>query len=213
MTRGRNFLDLHRPVLDSAFQETGIAPTTVASIVWIETNFGTYTGKFHTLNSLTSLAALFLPRVQKRTAEQSKALAKEESEEMERDNGWREVDWENRTKEIGAKWYEELKSYLRLCKQLDWDPHEMKGSWAGAIGYGQFLPSTLLSLIGDRKVDIWNWNDMLPLIAKHLSELGWTEKGSDQEKGSAIQRYNAPRAYLDSVLEMKSRLEQTEATP
>jgi membrane-bound lytic murein transglycosylase B len=55
---------------------------------------------------------------------------------------------------------------------------EMKGSWAGATGYPQFLPSTYLRLAtdgdGDGKADIWtNDADTLASIAAYLREAGW----------------------------------------
>jgi membrane-bound lytic murein transglycosylase B len=55
---------------------------------------------------------------------------------------------------------------------------EMKGSWAGATGYPQFLPSTYLRLAtdgdGDGKADIWtNKADALASIAAYLREAGW----------------------------------------
>jgi lytic murein transglycosylase len=55
---------------------------------------------------------------------------------------------------------------------------EMKGSWAGATGYPQFLPSTYLRIgtdgDGDGKADIWtNDADTLASIAAYLREAGW----------------------------------------
>ncbi|WP_404713259.1 lytic transglycosylase domain-containing protein [Sphingomonas sp. MMS24-J13] len=55
---------------------------------------------------------------------------------------------------------------------------ELKGSWAGATGYPQFLPSTYLRLAidgdGDGKADIWTSTaDALASIAAYLREAGW----------------------------------------
>jgi membrane-bound lytic murein transglycosylase B len=55
---------------------------------------------------------------------------------------------------------------------------ELKGSWAGATGYPQFLPSTYLRLAvdgdGDGKADIWTSSaDALASIAAYLNEAGW----------------------------------------
>ena len=55
---------------------------------------------------------------------------------------------------------------------------EMKGSWAGATGYPQFLPSTYLRIgtdgDGDGKADIWtNDADALASISAYLEEAGW----------------------------------------
>jgi lytic murein transglycosylase len=55
---------------------------------------------------------------------------------------------------------------------------ELKGSWAGATGYPQFLPSTYLRLSadgdGDGKADIWTSSaDALASIAAYLGDAGW----------------------------------------
>ena len=55
---------------------------------------------------------------------------------------------------------------------------ELKGSWAGATGYPQFLPSVYLRLAvdgdGDGKADIWTSSaDALASIAAYLKEAGW----------------------------------------
>ncbi|HEY0113783.1 MAG TPA: lytic murein transglycosylase [Allosphingosinicella sp.] len=54
----------------------------------------------------------------------------------------------------------------------------LKGSWAGATGYPQFLPSVYLRLAvdgdGDGRSDIWNSApDALASIANYLSNAGW----------------------------------------
>jgi membrane-bound lytic murein transglycosylase B len=54
----------------------------------------------------------------------------------------------------------------------------LKGSWAGATGYPQFLPSVYLRLAtdgdGDGKADIWRSEaDALASIGKYLSNAGW----------------------------------------
>jgi membrane-bound lytic murein transglycosylase B len=54
----------------------------------------------------------------------------------------------------------------------------MLGSWAGAMGQCQFMPTTFLSYAvdfdGDGRRDIWNDRaDVLGSIANYLSRLGW----------------------------------------
>jgi lytic murein transglycosylase len=71
----------------------------------------------------------------------------------------------------------ELIATLKLIDQ-GFSRAEMKGSWAGATGYPQFLPSTYLRIgtdgDGDGKADIWtNDADTLASIAAYLREAGW----------------------------------------
>ena len=71
----------------------------------------------------------------------------------------------------------ELIATLKLIDQ-GFPRAQMKGSWAGATGYPQFLPSTYLRIgtdgDGDGKADIWtNDADTLASISAYLQEAGW----------------------------------------
>ena len=57
----------------------------------------------------------------------------------------------------------------------------MKGSWAGAMGQCQFMPSSFLRYAvdydGDGKRDIWNTlPDVFASIANYLAQSGWNDK-------------------------------------
>jgi membrane-bound lytic murein transglycosylase B len=70
--------------------------------------------------------------------------------------------------------------FIATLKMIDQGvPRErLKGSWAGATGYPQFLPSVYLRLAqdgdGDGRADIWtNEADTLASIANYLRSAGW----------------------------------------
>lgn len=72
----------------------------------------------------------------------------------------------------------ELKSYLILTRQQGFDPLALKGSYAGAMGYGQFMPSSFLAYAvdfdGDEVADIWNNPvDAIGSVANYFKEHGW----------------------------------------
>ena len=72
----------------------------------------------------------------------------------------------------------ELKSYLILTRQQGFDPLALKGSYAGAMGYGQFMPSSFLAYAvdfdGDGIADIWNNPvDAIGSVANYFKEHGW----------------------------------------
>lgn len=76
----------------------------------------------------------------------------------------------------------ELKSYLVMCRQYNLDPLKIKGSYAGAMGYGQFIPSSYLSYAvdfdGDDLKDIWsNPVDAIGSVANYLNQHGWVRDG------------------------------------
>jgi peptidoglycan lytic transglycosylase B len=78
-----------------------------------------------------------------------------------------------------AMFREELFSALRILDRGDIDPSKMKGSWAGAMGQPQFMPSSYLQYAEDfdrdGRRDIWDSQaDVFASIANYLKQNGWT---------------------------------------
>lgn len=76
----------------------------------------------------------------------------------------------------------ELLNALRILEDGDTDPKRLRGSWAGAMGQCQFMPSTFVNYAidydGDGKRDIWSsLPDVLGSAANYLSKSGW--KGAE----------------------------------
>ena len=72
----------------------------------------------------------------------------------------------------------ELIAALRIIDQGNIRPDAMLGSWAGAMGQCQFMPTTFLNFAvdfdGDGRRDIWGDRaDVLGSIANYLNQLGW----------------------------------------
>ncbi|MEE4174529.1 MAG: lytic murein transglycosylase [Xanthomonadales bacterium] len=72
----------------------------------------------------------------------------------------------------------EFLTALELLEREDLSPTTMQGSWAGAMGHTQFMPSTwnryAVDGDGDGRVDLWvSEADALASGANFLAELGW----------------------------------------
>jgi membrane-bound lytic murein transglycosylase B len=77
----------------------------------------------------------------------------------------------------------ELKHFLLLAREESVDPLIPLGSYAGAMGYGQFISSSYrhyaIDFDGDGKRDIWeNPVDAIGSVANYLAEHGWQENGA-----------------------------------
>jgi membrane-bound lytic murein transglycosylase B len=72
----------------------------------------------------------------------------------------------------------ELKHYLILTRDQGFDPTELTGSYAGAMGYGQFMPSSYrgyaVDFDDDGVTDIWNNPvDAIGSVANYFVRHGW----------------------------------------
>ncbi|KOC89037.1 lytic murein transglycosylase [Winslowiella iniecta] len=73
---------------------------------------------------------------------------------------------------------QELMAALNIIQQQHIAASDMKGSWAGAMGQNQFMPSSFLRYgadgDGDGKIDIWNnTDDVFASTANYLAKEGW----------------------------------------
>lgn len=72
----------------------------------------------------------------------------------------------------------ELVNYFILTREQKRNPLEFKGSYAGAMGYGQFMPSSYrnyaVDFSGDGFTDIWtNPTDAIGSVANYFVKHGW----------------------------------------
>jgi len=74
----------------------------------------------------------------------------------------------------------ELKAFLKLTKRNNQNPKKIYGSFAGAIGLAQFMPSNFRKLAvdfnKDGKVDLNNEEDAIGSIANYFKKSGWNRK-------------------------------------
>lgn len=76
---------------------------------------------------------------------------------------------------------EELYQALKIVDKWHIDYTKMEGSWAGAMGHFQFMPSTFnayaVDYNGDGKIDIWHtFEDAAASAANYLHNAGWKAK-------------------------------------
>lgn len=78
---------------------------------------------------------------------------------------------------------EELKQFLILAKELKRSPHEFRGSFAGAMGWPQFMPSSYrkwaVDFDGDQRIDLWgSKDDIIGSVASYFAGYGWQRGGA-----------------------------------
>lgn len=72
----------------------------------------------------------------------------------------------------------ELEQFLLLAREETVEPLSVKGSYAGAMGYPQFMPRSYRAYAvdgdGDGRRDLWaSWADVIASVANYLAQHGW----------------------------------------
>ena len=185
--RGRAYLATHRATLSRAEAKYGVAPEVIVGILTVESGLGTSTGKYPVFNVFASLAVMDTPEV-----------IQEVGLTASRDRLKKKAAWARR----------ELGVFLEYCASHGVDPFSLRGSWAGAMGYCQFLPSSLqrcgVSANGKGPVDLFTHDDAIFSIACYLHKSGFKSQNRATWR-RAVYSYNHSDAYVDTVLTLASR--------
>ena len=154
---GRAFLAQHRDALARVEAQTGVPAEIIVSIIGVETSFGANTGSYPVVEALYTLAFAY-----PRTGDPAKA------------------DRENRRE---AFFRGELAQLFALGKETGLDITTLTGSYAGAMGWGQFMPSSYREFAvdgnGDGKRDLFGTtDDVFASIANYfVKKGGWVRGG------------------------------------
>lgn len=197
--KARVYLQQHQAAFAEAQNVYGVDPEVITAIILVETQLGTLLGSRSVLNTLSTMAALSDPKV--------------------RNLLWRKIkDTPDLTRAVfdkkaaqKSKWaYRELMAFLHHAHSQGFDPTEVKGSFAGAMGISQFMPSNIDALArdgnNDGKINLFDDADAIASIAFYLKEHGW-QPGIEREKAAkVIYHYNHSDEYVDAILSVTARL-------
>ncbi len=183
VAQGRRYLAEHRAILNRAQACYGVSPEVIVAILTVESGLGNITGRYPVFNVFASLAVMDTGEV------------------------IRELDLSPHLKERlrkKATWArQELQTFLNYCQSRGLDPFAFNGSWAGAMGFCQFLPSSLKNCgadgDGDGRVDLFGHADAIFSIACYLKKSGFNP-GNRASWRRAVFCYNHSDAYVEAVL-------------
>ena len=184
--------------LTDAEQKYGVSKDVIVAVLLVETQFGTYPLKYRVLEVLTTLAVDGQPQAVDRYFE-----------ELKSDHPHLELEYLQSRLSQKATWaYDELVALLQV-ELPGKRPYDVRGSYAGAFGIAQFLPSSYQRWAvdgdGDGRVDLDDHADAIASTASYLRAHGWDRHASLALKMSAVWKYNNSRPYVDTIFEI-SRL-------
>lgn len=154
---GKAFLAEHRAQLERVQAQTGVPAEIIVAIVGVETSFGKNTGKYNVVDALYTLAFAY-----PRSGDPAK------------------LDRENRRE---AFFRGELGQLFALGKEEGIDITTLTGSYAGAMGWGQFMPSSYREFAVDGDNDgkrnlFTDLDDVFASVANYfVKKGGWVRGG------------------------------------
>lgn len=195
-----NYLRKHGRAFQRARELYGVEGEIVTAILLVESRLGTYKSKRLVFKTLSNLAAL--------------------DDTANRDMLWYDYvkDRARGTKDEFDKWarrksdwaYRELKAYLKYVKAQNLDPLSLRGSYAGALGFAQFVPSSVLKFgidgNKDGQINLSQHRDAIESVANYLKRHGWKPQQNRDEAFRVLLCYNHSKYYADTILEVAERL-------
>ena len=108
-------------------------------------------------------------------------------------------------------WQQELIELFILSKKYNLDPKAIKSSWSGALGLGQFIPSSYnnygVDYDSDGIVDMYNSKkDGIASVANYLKENGWKSGNNVVSEVSVGEKYEKLQDQAISELELPFNL-------
>ena len=200
IANAQKYMETHKATLDRAQAEFGVDKTVITAIILVETRLGTYLGKRTVINTLSTMAAL----------SGDKALQDRIWDAISDKKKPKRAAFDKKVKRRGKWGYTELKALLRYAEREGLDPADIKGSYAGAMGIPQFMPSNALTLAkdgsSDGKVDLFNHDDAIFSVANYLKHHGWKPGIGRQRQHEVLFRYNRSNYYVDTLLKVSDKL-------
>ena len=199
ISNAKKYIDQHMNLLIDAEKKYGVDKNVITAILLVETRLGTVTGSSPTFNTLATMASL-------KDSERREKLFQNISNP-------RRLSRENYEKQADRRWpwaYKELKAFLEYTGKENIDPLSVYGSYAGALGIAQFLPTSILAYAkdgdGDGRIDLFTHADAIASVANYLKAFGW-KPGINREKAEkAVFAYNRSSYYVNTILTISDLL-------
>ena len=173
----------------------------IVAILLVESRFGENIGKYRLIPTLASIALMDSPdHLQKNylvLRERDPDLSYESMESLAK----RKANWA----------YHQLKCFLNIIRYEKIDPLEVYGSYAGALGMAQFIPSSYLSYaLHQESFENWLLSKEAAIfsIGNYLKSHGWRKGLPIEKKKQILWYYNRSKPYGETILQVAQKIKQ-----
>ena len=205
--RTKEFLFENARQLAAAEKRYQVPKEVIAAILWIETRHGNYLGKSNIASVFLSTAMCNQPQfiqLNKKTIRADSAISINDYARLDST-----IDARATKKSQWA--LDEIVAMEKMRKSSPEKITDIAGSWAGAFGISQFLPSSYIrwAVDGDHDgvIDLFDLDDAIFSVGNYLKCNGWTSNRADQQ--SAVFFYNNSTDYVNAVLTLADKSTET----
>lgn len=204
VSKSKEFLGENDGILQAAENKYSVPKEVITSILYVETRHGGYLGYNNIVSVFLSTALADQEEFIQLNALSLKETYSDNSEDLNKylkklkDRAKFKTNWA----------MEQLVALEKLNKVSPIPITDIEGSWAGAFGMSQFLPSSYISWAvdgnGDGVINLFDKEDAIFSVANYLSSNGWGK--TEKKKRKAIWHYNHSTAYVDAVIKLSERI-------
>lgn len=187
-----------RSILHQASQNYNVDKEVLVAILLVETGLGNVLGRYPVISVFSSIIL-------------ENHQVDEKSEVKERYKSEYQL---NRLSEKAVWARQELESLLQIASNTDMNLFKLKGSFAGAFGIPQFLPSSYLKwgIDSDNNgiVNLFRFPDAIHSTANFLKAHGWKKGLYQKSNKKVIWHYNHSHIYVDTILKIATKIRRYE---
>jgi membrane-bound lytic murein transglycosylase B len=197
----RSFLKKNEKFFIQAEKEYGVSRHVIASLLWIETRHGQNQGTFHVASSFLHLLQAdrkdIVAYLQNKAPEFNKKVSAKQKKEIQK-----------RTVKKAEWALKELKALESLHKRDPKLAFNLRGSFSGAFGLPQFLPSSYghwaRASQKNAVPDLYKPSDAICSVGHYLQKHGWKWK-KNKTHVKALMKYNNSRDYAEAILKLAEK--------
>jgi membrane-bound lytic murein transglycosylase B len=193
------YMKQHQEALEKTERAYGVDKEIITAIILVETRFGAMVGGPLVLNTLSTTAALADSNVREmfwsKVSKSIRLTRKQFDKWVKRRSDWA---------------YKELKAFLEYTAEEHLNPADIVGSYSGAMGIAQFMPSNILLYAedgdNDGSTNLFDHADAIISIGNYLKHYGWYPGIKGEDAYHVIYHYNHSRQYVDTILKISAIL-------